>query len=312
LSIAKVRVPTTVKAYVYLHVAVLLFGFTAILGDLIDMAALPIVWWRLLITSVSLIFIINWVRLRKELTGRQIMIFAGIGVVVGLHWLSFYGSIKLANASVTLICMATTSFFTALLEPRIVNRKFDPYELILGLLIIPGMVLIVSDLDPSMYWGVPVGLASALLAALFSILNKKYVGTGEVLRITFIELTAAFLFLSLLLPFFWQGEGWTFIVPDFRDAMYLLVLGLLCTSVAFSLVLEALKVVSAFVSSLSINLEPVYGIVLAYFILGDNEDVSHSFYIGAVIILAAVLGHPVLQRYQRKRKKDEQRIRGDT
>jgi len=289
------------KSYLYLHVAVVLFGFTAILGDLIEMAALPIVWWRLLITSLSLIFVVNWIRLKKELGMRQIFIYSGIGVIVGLHWVTFYGSIKLSNASVTLVCMATTSFFTAVLEPRIIGRAFDRVELLLGLFIIPGMAFIVSDLDSSMIWGVPVGLTSALLASLFSIWNKKYIGDGGVLRITFIELTAAFLFLSVLLPFFWEGAGWDYIRPTLMDAVYLLILGLLCTTLAFSLVLEALKQVSAYVSALTINLEPVYGIFLAYLLLSDHEDVSGSFYLGACIILTAVLGYPLLQRYRKKK-----------
>jgi len=280
---------------------VVLFGFTAILGYLIDISALPIVWWRLLITSLSLIFVVNWIRLKKELGMRQIFIYSGIGVIVGLHWVTFYGSIKLSNASVTLVCMATTSFFTAVLEPRIIGRAFDRVELLLGLFIIPGMAFIVSDLDSSMIWGVPVGLTSALLASLFSIWNKKYIGDGGVLRITFIELTAAFLFLSVLLPFFWEGAGWDYIRPTLMDAVYLLILGLLCTTLAFSLVLEALKQVSAYVSALTINLEPVYGIFLAYLLLSDHEDVSGSFYLGACIILTAVLGYPLLQRYRKKK-----------
>jgi len=280
---------------------VVLFGFTAIIGDLIDMAALPIVWWRLLITSLSLVFVVNWIRLKRELGMRQIYIYSGIGVIVGLHWLTFYGSIKLSNASVTLVCMATTSFFTAILEPKIIGRAFDRIELALGIFIIPGMAFIVSDLDPSMIWGVPVGLTSALLASLFSIWNKKYIGDGGVLRITFIELTAAFLFLSVLLPFFWEGSGWEYIRPSLVDAVFLIILGLLCTTLAFSLVLEALKQVSAYVSTLTINLEPVYGIFLAYLLLNDHKEVSGSFYLGACIILIAVLGYPLLQRYRKKK-----------
>lgn len=289
------------KSYVYLHIAVLLFGFTAILGDLINLAALPIVWWRLMITSLSLVFVVNWVRLRRDLGMRQIYIYSGIGVVVGLHWLTFYGAIKLSNASITLVCMATTSFFTAILEPRIISRAFDRLELALGIFIIPGMAFIVSDLDMSMIWGVLVGLTSALLASLFSIWNKKYIGKGGVLRITFIELTAAFLFLSLLMPFFWEGEGWDYIRPTLKDAVFLVILGLLCTTLAFSLVLESLKEVSAYVSALTINLEPVYGIFLAYILLNDHEEVSGSFYLGAFIILIAVLGYPLLQRYRKKK-----------
>jgi drug/metabolite transporter (DMT)-like permease len=290
------------KAYLSLHIAVLLFGFTAILGDVIQLAALPIVWWRLLITSLSLLFIINVVKLFRQTSGRRIALFAGIGVIVGLHWLTFYGAIKLSNASITLVCMATASFFTSLIEPIILKQRFNWHEGVLGVIIVPAMVLIVSDLSPELMWGIPVGLASAFLAALFSTLNKKYIHHGKILRITYIELTSALLFLTLLLPFFWQGEGMDFIRPVGMDWVYLLILGVLCTTLAFVLSLNALKEISAFASSLTINLEPVYGIALAAVLLGDHQELSPSFYWGVGIILLAVFSYPYINRILRKRQ----------
>lgn len=290
------------RAYISLHIAVLLFGFTAILGDLIDLAALPIVWWRLLITTVSLIFLVNVIHLFQQMSWRRLLLFAGIGVIVGLHWLAFYGSIKLANASIALVCMATASFFTSIIEPIILGQKFKWYEGMLGIVIIPGMVLIVSDLSPDLFWGIPVGLASAFLAALFSTLNKKYIHHGKVLRITFLELSSAFVFLSILLPFFITGEGWEYLNPTSLDWIYLLILALLCTTLAFVLALSALREVSAFASSLTINLEPVYGIALAWILLGDNKELAPTFYYGVAMILLAVLSYPYLNKYYKRRK----------
>lgn len=290
------------KAYLSLHIAVLLFGFTAILGDLIDLAALPIVWWRLLITSFSLLFIVNVIRLFQEMSIQRLLLFAGIGIIVGLHWICFYGSIKLANASVALVCMATASFFTSLIEPVLLKQRFKWFEGILGLLIVPGMVLIVSDLESDMYWGVAVGLASAFLAALFSTLNKKYIYHGRVMRITFLELSSALIFLSLILPFFLQGQGWEYMEPSTMDWIYLIILALLCTTLAFVLALNALKEVSAFASSLTINLEPVYGIAMAWIILDDNKELSSTFYYGVAVILLAVFSYPYLDKYYKRRK----------
>jgi drug/metabolite transporter (DMT)-like permease len=289
------------KAYLHLHIAVLLFGLTAILGDLIKMAALPIVWWRLLITSISLIFIVNVIRLFKQMSWQRLLLFSGIGVIVGLHWLAFYGSIKLSNASIALVCMATASFFTAIIEPIVLKQKFKWYEGILGIIIIPGMVLIVTDLSPELFWGIPVGLVSAFLAALFSTLNKKYINEGKVLRITFLELSAAFVFLSILLPLFKTGEGWSYINPSRMDWVYLVILALLCTTLAFVLALSALREVSAFASSLTINLEPVYGIALAWILLDDNKELAPTFYYGVLVILLAVFSYPYLNKYFKRR-----------
>ncbi|MEZ4988621.1 MAG: DMT family transporter [Saprospiraceae bacterium] len=230
--------------------------------------------------------------------------YAGIGVLVGLHWVAFYGAIKLANASVALICMATTALFTALLEPFIVRTPFRVYELLLGLLIIPGMALIVTTIDASLHLGLVVGLVSAFLAALFATLNKRYIGKANPMRITFLELGSAWVFLSIVLAVMHfsgsnTGIWWP---PSSSDWVYLALLAFLCTTVAYTLNIKALQHISAFASNLIINLEPVYGIALAWIILGDQKELSPGFYYGVVIILLAVFSYPFLRRKLRHKE----------
>lgn len=294
-------VSTERRAYLELHFAVLLYGLTAILGDLIQLSALVLVWWRVLIVSLSLLAFVRLSTLLRELGWQQTLRFAGIGVLTGLHWLTFYGSIKLSNASITLICMATTSFFTSLLEPLIVRRPFQWVELALGLLIIPGMVLVVDNTDADMNLGILVGLVSAFLAALFGTLNKKYISSSDPTRITFLELGSAWVFLGLLLPFYLTAQPDTPFWPAPADWGYLLVLALLCTTLAYILTLRALVHLSAFAANLAINLEPVYGIALAYVLLNDSSELEPGFYLGGLLILLVVFSYPFLRRLLRRR-----------
>jgi len=296
------RMDNEKRAYLELHIAVFLFGFTAILGDLIQLSALVIVWWRVLLTSFSLLFLIRVRKLFRTLPTRAILNFAGIGVLVALHWLAFYGAIKLSNASITLVCMATTSFFTSLIEPLVMRHKVRWYEIALGLLIVPGMALIVQSTDASMNIGILVGLAAALLAALFATLNKRLIGQSDELNITFLELGSAWLFLSLVLPFYvWRSEEAVQIMPTLLDWGYLIVLALLCTTLAYVLALRALRHLSAFASNLTVNLEPVYGIALAWVLLNEHEELSPNFYWGVGIILLAVFSYPLVRRVMGRR-----------
>ena len=285
------------RAYLELHIAVFLFGFTAILGDLIQLSALAIVWWRVFITSISLLFLIRGGKALRRLSWQTIVQFMGIGMLVALHWLAFYGAIKLANASITLICMATASFFTSFLEPLIMRQRVRWYEILLGMAIIPGMALIVSSTDPSMNIGILVGLSAALMAALFATLNKKLIGKTDEMSITFLELGSAWLFLSAVLPvYISQSEAPVQLLPSRIDWFYLIILSLLCTTLAYVLALRSLRYLSAFASNLAVNLEPVYGIALAWFILKDHKELSPGFYWGVLIILAAVFSYPLVRR----------------
>lgn len=282
----------TRRAFLELHFAVLLYGVTAILGDLISLPATVLVWWRVLITSISLFFLIRFGKTLGAIPRKLILQYMGIGVLVAIHWITFFGSIKYANASIALVCLATGSFFTSLLEPIMTKTSFKWYEVGLGALVIPGMALIVQSLEVSMLTGVWLGLISSILAVLFSILNKQRINKADPMTITFLEMGSAWLFISLIFPFyFYQNEGIQFL-PNASDWFYLLFLALACTTLAYVLNLRALKHVSAFAANLTINMEPVYGIILAAILLQENKELSSDFYIGVIIIMAAVFSYP--------------------
>lgn len=281
-------------AYLQLHIAVLLYGLTAILGDLISLSAVSLVWWRVLITSASLLAFVGWGKRILSMQRKAIMSYMGIGVIVALHWITFYGAIKYANASVALAAMATTSFFTAIIEPIITGKPFQRLELILGMLIIPPMLFIASDLDLSLYKGLQVGLLSAFLAAVFATLNKKMVDSADAYQISFLEMSSAFLFISCLLPFIIDAD--TPLMPMASDWVYLLILSLGCTTLAYVISLKALNHVTAFDATLTINLEPVYGILLAAVILKEHKEMSFTFYLGMVLVMAIVFLHPFLKK----------------
>jgi len=287
-------------AYFQLHFAVLLYGLTAILGDLISISAVSLVWWRVLVTSLSLLFFVRFGKSILQLPRATILRFIGIGVIVALHWMSFYGSIKLANASVALAAMATTSLYTSIIEPWITGKKFQWIELVLGLLIIPPMLMIATNLDLSLMKGLYVGLVSAFLAALFATLNKKMVDAADAYQVSFLEMSSAFLFISFILPFLSlpKQSFW----PTGLDWVYLLILALCCTTLAFVISMKALKHVSAFDANLVINLEPVYGILMAIVILKEHKEMSPSFYLGMVLIMLIVFAHPFLKKFLASKK----------
>ena len=289
------------RAQLQIHFCVLLWGFTAILGKLISLDALPLVWWRMLIVVAVLALLPRVWRRVRDMPRELVLAYAGIGVVVALHWLTFYGAIKLSNASVGATCIAFATVFTALIEPLLAHRKFSLRDLGLGLAVLPGVALAVGGVPPGMRIGIAVGAISALLVAVFGSLNKRLVSrsdAGDSLTVTAIELGAGTLALTLLAPLAaWvvpslAGDGLA--LPGTRDAVLLLVLALGCTLLPFALSLVALRHMSAFAAQLAVNLEPVYAIVLAALLLGEQRELSVQFYLGVAIILAAVLVYPWL------------------
>jgi len=286
----------TRRAYIELHIAVVLYGFTAILGKLISISAVSIVWWRVFISTISFLFIVKISKIVKGLPRKQILIFLGIGSIVALHWITFYGAVKMSNASIALICLATTSFFTSFLEPLILRQKFQWYEAMIGVFILPGMFLIVNGVDLSYRTGIVVGLLSALFASIFSIYNKKYINTATPMQISAIELFGVWLFITLLAPFLWFFQPEIQWIPTSIDLFYLFVLALLCTTLAYVLSMRALQYISAFASNLVVNLEPVYGILLAIALLAEHKDLDYSFYLGVFVICLAVFSYPFLKK----------------
>ncbi len=287
-------------ATLQIHFCVLLWGFTAILGKLISLPALPLVWWRMLIVVGVLMLVPSVLRSLRALPARLWLTYAGIGCLVALHWLTFYGAIKLANASVAATCIALATPFTALVEPWLTRTRFSARDLLLGLAVLPGVLLVVGGVPTAMRHGIAVGAVSALLVAVFGSLNKRVAHRGEALMATALELGAGCVVLGVLAPLLPallpELAGPIFEWPTPRDGALLVTLAIACTLLPFSLSFVALRHISAFSAQLAVNLEPVYAIVLAIVLLGEQRELTPQFYLGVAIILAAVLARPLLGR----------------
>ena len=286
--------PSTSRAHLQLHFCVLLWGFTAILGKQITLTALQLVWWRMLIVTLALLLVPKVWRELRAMSRRHLLAYAGIGVLVALHWLTFYSAVKLANASVAATCIALAPVFLSLIEPWVVGRRFEPRELLLGAAVVPGVALVVGGVPADMRLGIAVGVLSALFCAAFGALNKRMADRSSPLTITCLELGAGTLFLTVVTTF-WHGEG-SFVVPGLHDTVLLLVLALVCTLLPFALAMAVLRQLSAYTVQLATNLEPVYAIMLAVLLLGEQRQLDAWFYAGVAVILGAVFAHPFLSR----------------
>ena len=287
--------PPARKALLQIHLCVVIWGFTAILGKLITLPAFALVWWRMFLVVAALAVLPAFWRGVRRMSLRTIGIFAGIGVVVALHWVSFYGAIKLANASVAATCMGVAPIIMSVVEPWITNKRFDPRELLIGVAAIPGVMLVVGGTPQGMRLGIAVGVLSALLVAVFGSLNKRYVELGEPMAVTGVELAAGTAFLTLLAVLF-GGNATSLPLPDAHDAVLLVILALACTLFPFVLSLLALRNLSAFSAQLAVSLEPVYAVFLAMLLLGEQRELGPQFYAGLVIILGSVFAHVALKR----------------
>ncbi len=294
----------TNKAFLQIHFCVVLWGFTAIFGKLITLPALPLVWWRMLIVTVALALVPRVWRGLRAMPARLLWAYAGVGVLVALHWLTFYAAIKLSNASIGATCIALATVFTAMVEPWLARSRFSRRDFMLGVAVLPGVALVVGGVPDGMRIGILVGVVSAILVALFGSLNKRLVEHADPLTVTALELGAGTLALTVLAPILpWilpvLGTADLLTLPSMRDAWLLLVLALGCTLLPFALSLVALRHMSAFSAQLVTNLEPVYAIALAILLLGEQHELSLQFYFGVAIILAAVFIYPLLCKPRR-------------
>jgi len=285
------------KAFIQLHIAVLLAGLTGVLGKIITLNEGLLVWYRLLLTAVALWMIYLVRRPSSSIAARDIVRIFGIGAIAAMHWVAFYGSIKYSNVSVGLLCFSAVGFFTALIEPLVLRRRVDYVELLLGLMVIAGIFLI-FQVNPSYKTGIVIGLVSSLLGSLFPVLNKRILQRVPAGTVTLYELTGGFLFLSVLLPFYLKLAPASKLLPDWKDWIGLLVLSLACTVLAFNLSMNALKKLSAFTVNLSYNLEPVYGIILAFILFREDKYMHGGFYTGFALIILSI-GLQMLRMWRR-------------
>lgn len=276
------------KAFIQLHIAVFLAGFTAILGKLITLHEGMLVWYRMLITAVTLLMLLYFRKELKRLSLKNTIKLFGVGAIVALHWVTFYGSIKYSNVSVSLTCLSAIGFFTAFIDPVITGRRIDATEVALGMLAIAGIYLI-FDFYPEYKLGILFGIISALLASLFPVINKNLLKEFSAKTVTLYEMSGGFIALTFIMPLYLKFFPAVYYLPTLNDWLWLLVLAWVCTVFTFILALNALKKISPFTANLAYNLEPVYGIILAFIIFKENKYLSSGFYYGLALILLAVV-----------------------
>lgn len=281
-----------------LHFIVLIFGFTGILGREIEMGAMKLVWFRVIIASITLLIFAPMLRKSLRVHPKKGLQYLGTGVLVAAHWVFFFAAIKASNISITLAMLASTSLFVALIEPFLTGKRIDLVEILLGLAVIGGLILIVS-FEFHYYMGILLGLLAALFAAFFGTINSILIRSGEAYTIGFYELLAGLAVLSLVLPL--SGEEMRgFFEIGSRNWLLLLVLGTVATAFATVGAVLVTRELSPFTVALTINLEPIYSIILAVLLYPEEERMSPQFYLGAAIILATLFINALVKSRRRK------------
>lgn len=283
--------------YLKLHFIVFLWGSTAVIGKLISIPAVEMIFYRMLLASLGMIALML---IKKEsflIPTKDIVKLLLVGILVATHWIAFFGSGQVSTASVSLVGFATASLWTAILEPLANRKKIQPLEIGLGVFVIIGLYIIFS-FDFDYFLGLGLGILSGLLLAIFAVINSHLVRRIPSATITLYEMIGGFLFTSAFLPFykmFWANGKELQLSPTQMDWLYISILAIVCSVYAYSLSVELMKKISVFTIQLALNLEPVYGIIMAVILLNEGKYLNTPFYIGTTIILLAVLMHPYLK-----------------
>ena len=296
------------KNYLLLHLIVLIWGFTAILGALISLDAIPLVWYRM---SLAVVFIVLYFVIKKKsfkVDGVGIGKFFLTGVVIALHWIFFFKAIKVSNVSVALVTMSTGAFFVSLIEPLFFKRRINKLEIVLGLIVILGLYVI-FNFESQYRLGIFYALISSLLSAIFSVLNGLFIKKYAASTISLYQLFFGVVFITAYL-FFMNGFSISFFKISKLDWLYLLILSSFCTAYAFIASVKVMKYLSPYTVILTLNLEPVYAILLALFIFGEKEKMNIEFYFGAFIVLFVVLVNGIIKNKTVLRKKIKEKTVG--
>lgn len=276
------------KHFIHLHFLVFIAGFTAVLGELITNSSVSIVWHRMLIASILTIFFILLKKKSLKINLKQLLKYSFLGLIIALHWITFFEGIEQSNISVTLAMFSTAAFFTSFLEPLFFKRKIIFYEIILGLLVVIGVFLIFKA-EFNFINGIILGILSAFFASLFSVLNGVMIKNDSAIKISFYEFVSGVIFITIYLIFTENIN--TLYIENYLSLnyLYIFILGSVCTAYAFIASVYLLKFITPYSVVLTYNLEPIYGILLALLFFGDNEKMSFQFYIGLFLILSSVL-----------------------
>lgn len=288
------------KHYFHLHFLVFIAGFTAILGEAISLSSIALVWHRMLIALVLTFLFLLYYRYNLKIDIKDFFKFSLAGIIIALHWITFFEAIEQSNISITLAMFSTGAFFASLIEPIFFKRKVRPVEIILGFIVICG-VFIILQANIDSFFGVLLGIVSALLASLFSVLNGKLVQNNNPFVISFYEFLSGVVFVVLYLIF--SGNLIDLNIESFfsYDYLYVFILGSICTAYAFIASVHILKFLSPYTLVLTYNLEPVYGILLAIFIFPETEKMEFSFYIGTLIIISTIIINSTLKIMNNKK-----------
>ncbi|MDB5282176.1 MAG: EamA family transporter [Bacteroidota bacterium] len=290
------------KAYIQMHLSIILWGATGVLGRGIHLSEGLLVWYRLIITSISLFLFIVFTGKSFRVSKSNLIWLIGIGALLMVHWLFFYGAIKYSNVSITLSLFSSTTLFTALMEPLVSKKKFDTTEILISLMAMTGIAVIFYSDTNAYSVGIILALLAAFVGAFFNILNKRVVHEVPSEIVSFYEIFSGLVILTIFLPLYIHLFQPTQLVPSKLDWVWLFVLAILCTHVTLILSLNALKHLSAFTLNLSINLEPVYGIALAFLIFGENKKLGWGFWIGTTLIMLSVILHSYFANRNNKAK----------
>ena len=281
------------KNYLLLHLVVFIWGFTAILGALISLDAIPLVWFRM---SLAVLFIIIYFLFKRKSFNvdlKGVIKFLITGIIIALHWIFFFKAIKVSNVSVALVTMSTGAFFTSLIEPFFFKRKLKMVEIVLGLLVIFGLYII-FNFESQYKLGIIYALISSFLGSLFAVLNGLFIKKYEADSISLYQLFFGALIITFYLLFQNSFSLEFFQLPS-SDWLYLVLLSSICTAYAFIVSVKIMKYLTPYTVMLTINLEPIYAIVLALFIFGDKEKMNPEFYFGAFIVLFVVLLNGIIK-----------------
>ena len=276
------------KNQLHLHFLVFIAGFTAILGELISLEAIPLVWYRMLIAGVLMFGFIKIKKISLVVPFKTILKFFLAGIVIALHWITFFAAIKVSNISITLAMFSTGAFFASLIEPIFYKRKIIPYEIIFGLLVIAGVFMIMQT-EIKYLLGICLGIISALFSSLFAVINGKFVAYHNASTISFYEFISGVFFISLYIAFSNDGFDASFFKLSIDDWLYLGILASVCTAYAFIASVYVMRYITPYSVVLTYNLEPIYGIFLALLFFPQTEVMPPIFYIGAALIICTVL-----------------------
>lgn len=289
----------TFKHYLQLHFVIFIWGFTGVLGKLISIDGAPLACIRMGIAFLGLAAFMAIRKISFKTDLKSMIKLLGIGVIIAIHWATFFIAIKVSTISVALVCMSSSALFMSFLEPLIMKKKIIPYEILFGMLVI-GALLIIFKVESQYALGMGLALISAFLAALFTALNAIYIKSHNATKITTFEMLGGFIGLSIFLLLS-EGISLENITPTASDWIYLLILALVCTAYAFVVSVDIMKVVSPFTVAISVNLEPIYAILMALIIFGEEEHMSTGFYFGSSVLILTIIGNAILKSRHNKK-----------